>query len=89
MTDILYERPLTIGPHVRVRRTTAPGASPVRAVLEVDRRGGELRPGQTAGNPPPILEVEGATDSDVLNQLLPFAIEDAEIAKLMRDRGLR
>lgn len=89
MTDILYERALSAGPVVRVRRLSVEGQSPVRAVLEVDRRGGVLRPGQTAGNPPPLLEVEGTSDSDVLGKLLEHALEDSDLAKLMRDQGLR
>jgi hypothetical protein len=89
MTDILYERPLGTGPIVRVRRLTAEGAVPVRAALEVDRRGGTLREGQTPGFPPPLLEVEGATDSEVLGKLLTHALEDADVAMLMRDHGLR
>ena len=89
MTDILYERPLSSGPRVRIRRTSDDGAVPVRAVLEIDRRGGVLRPGQTAGNPPPILEIEGATESEVLGMLLPHAMEDQAVAKLMQERGLR
>jgi hypothetical protein len=89
VNDILYERPLAGGPSVRIRRTSAEGETPVRAVLEVDRRGGQLRPGQTPGNPPPILEAEGATDSEVLNKLLPHALEDHAVAKLMQTRGLR
>lgn len=89
MTDILYERTLSAGPVVRVRRISVEGQTPVRAVLEVDRRGGQLRPGQKAGNPPPLVEVAGATDSDVLAKLLEHAMEDADLAKLMRDQGLR
>lgn len=89
MNDILYERPLSSGPRVRIRRTSDDGAVPVRAVLEIDRRGGVLRPGQTAGNPPPILEIEGATESEVLGILLPHAMEDQAVAKLMQQRGLR
>ena len=89
MSDILYERPLSHGPVVRVRRTSAEGVTPVRAVLEVDRRGSELRPGQSAGFPPSLIELEGASESSVLGKLLAYAMEDAELAKLMRDRGLR
>jgi hypothetical protein len=89
MTDILYERTLSAGPVVRVRRLSAEGSVPVRAVLELDRRGGQLRPGQQPGNPPPLLEIEGPTDSEVLSQLLEHALEDADLAKLMRDHGLR
>jgi len=89
MSDILYERTLSAGPVVRVRRISGEGQTPVRAVLELDRRGGQLRPGQTPGNPPPLIEVEGATDSDVLSRLLEHAMEDAGLAKLMRDQGLR
>jgi hypothetical protein len=89
MSDILYERTLSSGPVVRVRRVSGEGQTPVRAVLELDRRGGQLRPGQTPGNPPPLVEVEGATDSDVLSKLLEHAMEDAGLARLMRDQGLR
>ena len=89
MTNILYERPLASGPSVRIRRTSPEGAQPVRAVLEVDRRGGVLRPGQTPGDPPAILEVEGETESDVLSKLLPHAMEDQAVARLMQSRGLR
>ena len=89
MTDILYERRVSGGPVVRVRRVSVEGQTPVKAVLEVDRRGGQLRPGQSAGNPPPLVEVEGTTDSEVLAKLLDHAMEDADLAKLMRDQGLR
>jgi hypothetical protein len=89
MNDILYERNQSSGPVVRVRRVSPEGETPVRAVLEVDRRGGLLRRGQTAGNPPPIAHAAGESDSAALAQLLPFAMEDAELARLMRDRGLR
>ena len=89
MSDILYERPLSHGPVVRVRRTSAEGVTPVRAVLEVDRRGAVLRPGQTLGLPPALIEAEDASESSVLSKLLAYAMEDAELAKLMRDQGLR
>jgi hypothetical protein len=88
-SDALYERTVTGGAIVRVRRVTAEGETPVRAVIEVDRRGGELRPGQTAGHPPALTEATGATERDVLADLLPLALEDAELARLMRDRGVR
>jgi hypothetical protein len=88
-SEALYERPFALGAIVRVRRVSVAGISPVRAVLEVDRRGGELRPGQTPGHPPALYEVTAATERDVLAELLPLALEDAEIARLMRDRGIR
>lgn len=89
MTDILYERPYGQGPIVRVRRVSADGQTPVRAVLEVDRRGGQVRSGSTASAPPGLLEAEGTTESEALARLLPYAMEDSEVARLMRDRGLR
>jgi hypothetical protein len=87
MSDILYERPLTGGPLVRVRRVSAEGETPVRVVLEIDRRGG----GRTAdpGRPPALLEATGTTDSEALGRVLHLAIEDAEVAKLMHGKGLR
>lgn len=89
MSEFLYERPLTHGPIVRVRRTSAPGDVPIRAVLEIDRRGGQMRDAGTPGDAPPLMEADGASESDVLAKLLPLALEDAEVARLMRDRGLR
>jgi hypothetical protein len=89
MSDALYERAHSTGAIVRVRRVTDEGVAPVHAVLEVDRRGGELRPGQTAGHPPALAEAHGPTESAVLGELLPLALEDSEIARLMRDRGVR
>ena len=89
MSDVLYERNQSSGPVVRVRRISPEGETPVRAVLEVDRRGGLLRKGQTFGSPPPIAQATGESDSAALAQLLPFAMEDAELARLMRDKGLR
>ena len=89
MSDILYERPLSHGPLVRVRRTSVEGATPFRAVLEVDRRGADVQADRRAGLPPALLEIEGVSESNVLGKLLAYAMEDAEVAKLMRDQGLR
>jgi hypothetical protein len=89
MTDVLYERPYAAGAVVRVRRVSPAGEVPVRAVLEVDRRVGDVRPGRTAGDPPALAEAAGASERDALGVLLPVALEDREIARLMRDRGLR
>lgn len=89
MSDALYERPHGSGAIVRIRRVTAEGEVPVKAVLEVDRRGGELRPGQTPGHPPSLAEAEGPTESAALAALIDHAMEDSTIARLMRDRGIR
>jgi hypothetical protein len=86
-TDILYHRTLPYGPVVRIRRTTAPGVRPVRAVLEVDRRAGTPREG--VGYPPPLLQCEADDDRAVLAQLEPHARDDRAIVQLMRDRGQR
>lgn len=87
MTDILFERTMAHGPVVKIRRTSASGASPVIAVLEVDRRAGTPRAG--IGTPPPLLTVQGDTDDAVLQQLTAQATDDAAIAMLMRERGFR
>ena len=84
---ILYERPMPHGPAVRIRRTSADGTSPVTAALEVDRRAGTPRAG--TGTPPPLMTAEGASDAEVLARLQPFASNDAEVARLLRERGLR
>jgi hypothetical protein len=88
MTDaILYERPLPHGPAVRIRRTSDDGATPVTAALEVDRRAGTPRWG--VGTPPALMTAEGESDAEVLARLEPFAASDAEVARLLRERGLR
>ena len=88
MTDpILFERMLSHGPAVRVRRTSDDGEVPVVAVLEVDRRAGTPR--ASTGTPPPLLTVRGESDVAVLAQLEPLARSDAEVARLLRERGQR
>jgi hypothetical protein len=89
MTDVLYERTMSNGPVVRIRRVTTPGASPVRAVIEVDRRAGTPRGSGGLGSPPPLMAVEGATDAEVTASLLPFAEEDSAVARLLAQRGAR
>ncbi len=84
---ILYQRILPHGPAVRVRRTSAPGATPVCAVLEVDRRAGTPREG--IGFPAPLMKVEGASDAAVLALLEPHARDDRLIVQLMREKGQR
>jgi hypothetical protein len=89
MTDgILFERPLVHGPVVRIRRTSPEGELPVTAVLEVDRRAGTPR-ANVGGYPPPLLAAEGGSDDAVRDALEPTARDDAEIARLMRERGQR
>ncbi len=85
--DILFERALPYGPVVRIRRTTESGATPVTAVLEVDRRAGTPREG--IGVPPPLATCEGETDADVLRMLEPQARDDRLIVQLMREKGQR
>lgn len=89
MPDILYERTMTSGAVVRIRRITADGASPVRAIIEVDRRAGTPRSSGGAGTPPPLMAVEGATDAEVTASLLPFAEEDSAVARLLAQRSAR
>jgi hypothetical protein len=86
--EILYIRPMTFGPAVRIRRTSAEGATPVTAVLEVDRRYGTPRE-KEPGYPPPLAHAEGSSDADVLSALGPMAKDDQTIVRLMRERGLR
>jgi hypothetical protein len=73
---------------VRVRRTSEPGAQPVTAVLEVDRRAGTPREFD-GGFPPPLMMVEGETEAEVLAVLEPQAQDDRLVAGLMREKGLR
>ena len=87
MTDILYERTMASGPMVRIRRVSADGETPVRAVIEVDRRAGSPRNSGGVGMPPPLMAVEGESDAAVTASLLPFAEEDSAVARLLSQRG--
>jgi len=73
---------------VRIRRVTPDGTAPVRAVIEVDRRAGTPR-ASAGGQPPPLMAVEGESEPDVVASLLPFAQEDAAVARLLAQRGVR
>jgi hypothetical protein len=84
---LLYKRVLPHGPAVRIRRTSAEGAVPVTAVLEVDRRAGTPREG--TGTPPSLMTAEGKSDAEVLEKLEPHAKDDRAIIQLLRERGLR
>jgi len=86
--EILYRRKLAHGPEVRIRRTSAAGATPVTAVLDVDRRAGTPRE-KDGGYPPPLKQAEGATEADVVSALKPDADDDRAIAGLLRGKGLR
>ena len=85
---ILFKRTLPHGPAVRVRRTSAAGAQPVTAVLEVDRRAGTPRE-HAGGFPPPLMSVEGRSEAEVLGALQEQALDDRLVAGLMREKGLR
>jgi hypothetical protein len=85
---ILYQRFLSHGPAVRIRRTSGDGVAPVTAVLEVDRRAGSPREAQ-GGAPPALMHGEGATEAEVLALLEPTARDDRLIVQLMRDKRLR
>lgn len=88
MTDgVLFERFLPHGPAVRVRRVSPQGATPVVAVLEVDRRAGTPREG--IGTPPPLMRCEAANEAEALARLRPEAEDDRVIARLLREKGLR
>lgn len=86
--DILYRRKLVHGPEVRIRRTSPAGASPVTAVLDVDRRAGTPRE-KDGGTPPPLRQAQGATEADVVAALKRDADDDRAIAGLMRAKGQR
>jgi hypothetical protein len=84
---LLYKRVLPYGPAVRIRRTSADGAVPVTAVLEVDRRAGTPREG--TGTPPSLMFAEGKTEAEVMAKLEPHAKDDRVIIQLLREKGLR
>ncbi len=89
MSETLYERTMSNGPVVRIRRLTPDGGGPVRAVIEVDRRAGTQRSSGGGGNPPALMAVEGENEPDVIASLLPFVEDDAAVARLIAQRDVR
>lgn len=89
---ILYERALPQGPVVRIRRVPVPtkgaAAGTVCAVIEVDRRVGTARE-SVHDVPPALMAVEGKSEDEVVASLLPFAEDDAAVARLLAARGIR
>ena len=80
---MLYERTRSEGRHVRIRRVSARGATPVIAVLEC--AGGGLA---ASPRPLPLLEVAAETELDALILLEPYARSESAIAKLAEGLGL-
>ena len=87
-SPILYERSLPHGPTVRIRRTSETGMTPVRAVLEIDRRAGTPR-AAPASVPPALLSADGDSEHAVMDRLAPLATNDAALARLLRESGMR
>ncbi len=86
MSDVLYERTLPEGATVRIRRLTPKDGTPVRAVIEVDRRNSGPRSIDVHRAPLPLMAVEGETEQGVVAALLPFVEEDAAVARLLAQR---
>ena len=87
-SPILYERSLPHGPTVRIRRTSERGMTPVRAVLEIDRRAGTPR-ATPSSVPPALLAADGDSEHAVMDRLAPLATSDAALARLLREGGMR
>ena len=88
LTSILFERKMSLGPVVRIRRVPAATPGAVAAVIEVDRRVGTPREAE-GGVPPALMAVEGESEDAVVASLLPFAEDDAAVARLLAARGIR
>lgn len=88
MSMILYERTMTAGHVVRIRRLAPDGTPLIRAVIEVDRRAGSPRQAVDRGLPPPLMAVEGESEPAVLASLLPFVDDDASVARLLAQRSV-
>lgn len=87
MSEVLYERTMPEGATVRIRRLTAEGVKPVRAVIEVDRRNSGPRSVGSHRVPPPLMAVESETEQAAVAALLPFVEEDASVARLIAQRA--
>jgi hypothetical protein len=86
--EILYRRKMSHGPEVRIRRTSEKGATPVVAVIDVDRRAGTPRE-KEGGTPPALKQAQAETEDAVVAALRPDADDDRAIAGLLRAKGLR
>ncbi len=88
MSEVLYERTMPEGATVRIRRVTAKDVTPVRAVIEVDRRNSGPRSIDARRVPPALMAVESETEQGVVAALLPFVEEDAAVARLIAQRAV-
>lgn len=79
---------MNAGHIVRIRRLTLDGETPVRAVIEVDRRAGSPREAAGRGSPPPLMAVEGESEPAVVASLMPFVQDDGSVARLLAQRGV-
>jgi hypothetical protein len=86
--DILYRRKMPHGPEVRIRRTSEKGATPVVAVIDVDRRAGTPRE-KEGGTPPPLKQAQADSEEAVIAALRSDADDDRAVAGLLRAKGLR
>lgn len=89
MSEVLYERMMPEGAVVRIRRLTPADGTPVRAVIEVDRRNSGPRSVGGPRTPPPLMAVESDSEQGVVAALLPFAEEDAAVARLLAQHAVR
>jgi hypothetical protein len=86
VSEVLYERTMREGATVRIRRLTPVDGTPVRAVIEVDRRNSGPRSIDAKRMPPALMAVEGETVEGVVAALLPFVEEDSSVARLLAQR---
>jgi hypothetical protein len=86
MSDILYERSLSEGHVVRIRRLTPAGTVPVRAVIEIDRRAESPHASASGGHPPILMTAEGESEPYVVASLFPYLDGDASIERLIAQR---
>ena len=83
---ILYERYARTGSVVRIRRTSAAGASPVTLVLELDRR--TLSARSRGGARPQLMEVDAASEREARGKLERYTADDDAIERLLRKKGV-
>jgi hypothetical protein len=85
----LYERTTAEGSAVRIRRTSAHGATPVVAVLEQLRVDGRDSPAERSAERSAVLsllEVMAQTELDAVLLLEPYARTEAAVSRLARTR---
>ena len=89
MSEILYERTMSDGYLVRIRRLTPAGVIPVRGVIEIDRRAEGPHVPVGGGHPLALVSVEAESEPSAVASLLPLMSDDGSVGRLLVQHSRR